>query len=358
VQAAFIEHVEQRFQAFVGRLNPGPTIAVLCHSDADGIAAGAILARSLQRIGHHVVVEVTGKGEHAWSSSIRDRLLAAEPQALIITDLGSRATPILDNVPTLLIDHHRPEGIPPNAVLLTGYGEAPTPTSGLLAYHCAAAISDAEDLQWIAAISILSDIGDSAPFTLLTQAKARYKATPLRDATTLLNAPRRSASGDARPALRLLLTCDGPREIIRGSAPEVALLKAAKAEVNQAFAQAKKAAPRFSGNVAAIRIHTPCQIHPLIAQIWRTRLPNYIVLGVNTGYLPGFVNFSARSPRSINLLDFLRNNAPADAGDAYGHGHDHASGGALNYAAWNEFSDRLGFGPELHVPSTGHENQP
>ncbi|HEY0735537.1 MAG TPA: DHH family phosphoesterase [Herpetosiphonaceae bacterium] len=355
MQAALVEQLQQQFQAFVGRLSRGPAIAVLCHSDADGIAAGAILTRALQQIDHTVAVEVTRKGENAWSPSVRERLAESNPQALIVTDLGSRDQPILENVPTLLLDHHRPEGIPPNAELLTGYGEEPTPTSGLMAFWCAQAISQADDLDWIAAISILSDVGDKAPFALLDEAKQRYKATPLRDATTLLNAPRRSASGDARPALRLLLTCNDPREIIRGDAPEVALLKQAKTEVNQAFAEAKKASPRFSGSVAMIRIHTPCQIHPLTAQIWRTRLPKYIVMGVNTGYLPGYVNFSARSSRDINLLDFLRENAPADAGDAYGHGHNQASGGALKYAAWNEFVDRLGFGPELKVQSEAEE---
>ncbi len=349
MQAAFINELQDRFRAFVGQCTPGPTIGVLCHNDADGIAAGAILTRALRRIGHTVTVEATRKGEHAWSSTVRARLSQVAPQALIVTDLGSRDQAILADVPTLLLDHHRPEGVPPGAVLLTGYGHDPTPTSGLLAYWCAAAITEAADLDWIAAISMLSDLGDRAPFELLAAAKQRYKATPLRDATALLNAPRRSASGDAAPALQLLLTSDDPRAITRGSAPEVALLKAAKTEVNQAFAEAKKAAPVFIGNVAAIRIHTACQIHPLVAQIWRTRLPKYIVMGVNTGYLPGYVNFSARSPKELNLLEFLREHAPADAGDAYGHGHDQASGGALRYAAWNQFIAGLGFGVELQV---------
>ncbi|HEX6290344.1 MAG TPA: DHH family phosphoesterase [Herpetosiphonaceae bacterium] len=351
MRAADIDDLQQQFRAFVGRLVHGPTIAVLCHSDADGIAAGAILVRALRQLGHTVAVEVTRKGEHGWSASVRDRLDRVKPQALIVADLGSRDQPILADVPTLLIDHHRPAGVAPNAALLTGYGHDPTPTAGLLAYWCASAVTDTDAWCWIAAISILSDIGERAPFALLDDARRRYKATPLREATTLLNAPRRSASGDTTPALHLLLTSDEPRAIISGAAPEVERLKQAKTEVNRAFAEAKKAAPRFSGNVAAIRIHTPCQVHPLIAQIWRTRLPTYIVLGVNTGYLPGYVNFSARAPRELNLLDFLRQHAPADAGAAYGHGHDQASGGMLRYSAWNEFIDGLGFGPEMHVQS-------
>jgi hypothetical protein len=38
-------------------------------------------------------------------------------------------------------------------------------------------------------------------------------------------------------------------------------------------------APRrnSAGALAVVRIHTACQVHPLIAQIWRTRLPKYIV---------------------------------------------------------------------------------
>lgn len=349
MQPAFEAEIRATFRAWIAALQPGQPVGVLCHSDADGLPAGAILARTLARLGHAVITDVTGKAEHAWSASVRERWAARTIQALIVTDLGSRDAAIVPGVPTLLIDHHRPNGTPPDATLITGYGQQPTPTAGLLAFSCSQAVAAVDDLLWLAAISLLSDIGDNAPFALLAAAKQRYKATPLRAATTLLNAARRSASGDARPALDLLLSADDPRDITRGAAPEVALLQAAKKEVNAAFAEAKKAAPHFSGAVAMIRIHTPCQVHPLIAQIWRTRLPRYIVMGVNTGYVPGRVNFSVRAGRQHNVLEFLREHAPADPGEWYGHGHDQASGGALLYAAWNEFATGLGFGPEMLV---------
>lgn len=349
MQSTFIAETQARFRAFTDRLNPECPIAILCHSDADGIAAGALLTETFRRLGHTVVTDVTLKGESAWSEQVHVRLRAANPQALVVTDLGSRDAPILPDVPTLLLDHHQPRGVPPGAELLTGYGQEPTPTSGLLAWWCGQAVTEIDDRLWIAAISLLSDLGDKAPFAELDQAKQRYKATPLRDATSLLNAPRRSATGDARPALDLLLKADGPRDVTRGDAPEVAQLQAAKAEVNRDLAEAKKASPKFSGQVAMIRMHSPCQIHPLIAQSWRGRLRGFIVMGVNTGYLPGLVNFSARAPQNINLLDFLREHAPADAGDAYGHGHDQASGGSLHPQAWNEFATGLDFGPDMLV---------
>jgi len=249
----------------------------------------------------------------------------------------------------LLVDHHRPLGVAPNAELITGYGERPTPTSGLLAYWCCEAVADIADLKWIAALSILSDLGDEAEFTLLDEVRRQFRPALLREATTLLNAARRSSSGNARPALDILLRARTPEDIVNSHSPEADYLRACKAEVNAAFTEAKKAAPKFSGPVAIIRMHTPCQVHPLVAQIWRTRLRKYIVMAVNTGFRPGYVHFSARCGPETNLIDFLRANAPADTDEGYGHGHDQASGGALTYAAWNEFVQKLGFGPEMLV---------
>lgn len=117
------------FRPFVDRLDRGRPVAVLCHSDCDGLAAGAILAKSLERAGHATALEVTGKGGSAWDATSREQLRRHQPQALVVADLGCRDEPVLPGVPTLFVDHHRPEGVPPGAILVTGYGTEPTPTS-------------------------------------------------------------------------------------------------------------------------------------------------------------------------------------------------------------------------------------
>jgi single-stranded-DNA-specific exonuclease len=73
------------------------------------------------------------------------------------------------------------------------------------------------------------------------------------------------------------------------------------------------------------------------------------VIAANTGYRPGWVHFSVRSATGVNLIDFLRDRAPASADADYGGGHEQASGGALRVASWNEFVAGLGFGPEAQV---------
>jgi single-stranded-DNA-specific exonuclease len=340
---------QDTFRRFLERLPEAANVVILCHSDADGLAAGALLFKTLPKLGYLVSVRLIGKGENAWSEQTRDLLSDSDEEGIIVADLGSQEHSIQPGVPLLVIDHHRPRGIAPGAFMISGYGQHPTPTSGLLAHWCCETIVSVDGLLWITAVSLMGDLGEKAPFEELTLAKKRYKGTVLRELTSLINAARRSGSGNAIPAFDLLLKAKNPDDALSGKHPELEKLKAARDEVTAALNQAKKAAPKFSGKVALIRMHSPCQIHPLIAQIWRTRLKDYIVMGVNTGYRPGYVHFSARCPASVNLIDFLRANAPGEVDEGYGGGHDHASGGALPYAKWNEFVAGLGFGSEMKV---------
>ncbi len=242
----FVASGREKFGRFVesARAADGETL-VLCHSDADGLTTGAILTLALRRAGLTVRVEATGKGGSAWSDETVALLEKHRPSALIVGDLGVRAEPVSPTgVPTFFIDHHRPSGLPPDAEthVVTGYGLDPTPTSGLIAFACVGGLPDVnvDDLDWIAAISVLGDIGDKAPFAVLAPAKKRYGAGVLRDATTLLNAPRRSATGDASGALALLLSVGHPREISDGTRPESAALRRDKEEVHAAMTEAKK----------------------------------------------------------------------------------------------------------------------
>lgn len=73
------------------------------------------------------------------------------------------------------------------------------------------------------------------------------------------------------------------------------------------------------------------------------------MIAANTGYRSGWVHFSARSAKRIDLIGFLARRAPRGAGEAYGSGHQEATGGALECAGWNEFVANLGFGPDMQV---------
>lgn len=322
---------------------------ILAHHDADGLSSAAILARALRAAGRRVAIRIVGHGENPWSEEIRAELERSSSGGLIVVDLGVRSGVLRAGTPTVVLDHHVPQGTPAGAVVISGFGMSPTPTSSLLAYRCASALADFDDLLWLAALGIVGDAAEGYGFPEMAQARARHGATLLRAAAALINQPRRSSSGDARPALSLLLKANDPREILSGEHPETAHLIAARDEVRSELARVRRTAPRVAGRVALIRFASTCQIHPLIAQMWSTRMKGRIVVAANTGFRPGWVHFAVRTAEDVDLVQFLRERAAPGADAHYGGGHRQASGGALRLGQWDDFVRELGFGPGMEV---------
>jgi single-stranded-DNA-specific exonuclease len=334
------------FRSMVGRFDPGAAPLILGHFDADGLSAVAILARALERFGRPADIRLVGKGENPWSLEMREELARRSPGGLIVADLGVREGELAPGVPTVIIDHHVPTGTPGDAVVISGHGLTPEPTSSLLAYWCAQALGPADDLLWLAALGLIGDMAEASGFSEMAEAQRLYGKTALRNAVSLINAPRRAAAADAAPALALLMKGDGPKDVLSGKYPETAELLAAKAEVKGELDLAKRVGPKVRGDVALIRFQSPCQIHPLVAQQWRRRLKDKIVLAANTGYRPGWVHFAARTASGTNLIQFLHEHKPEGADENYGSGHVQATGGALRPAEWNAFVVGLGFPDE------------
>ena len=345
-----------RFAAWADPLDVPPLIA--SHDDADGLSSAALLARAWEaHRGVRPAIRLVGRGQNAWDAAFAAELAARPPASLVIADLGVAGTRPAPGVPLAVIDHHVPTGTPENATVLSGYGLAPTPSTSVLAHWCAAGLGEVGDLDWLAAVGLIGDYGDRANFPLIAAAKTRYGAGKLRETVSLVNAPRRSAAGDAAPALELLLKAGSPKDAVDGGHPETEFCQAAREEVKLAVAEGRKQPPRFGSrygsDVAIVRADSPCQIHPLIAQSWTGRLrrkdrPGVIVFAANAGFHPGQVSFSGRASGDVDIIDLLARHRPEGADPTrYGNGHRKASGGTLPVEAWNAFAQDLGFGPDV-----------
>lgn len=331
-----------RFAAAFAAFAPDRPVVLLGHNDADGLSAIAILGRALARISRPARLRIVGRGENAWTAQMRAELATQAPGGVIVCDLGVGPADAAPAAPTIIVDHHVPRGSGVGEVI-SGLEFDPAPTTSLLAYWCAGALAEVDDLLWLAALGVIGDMAEAAGFGEMEEARRRYGVTRLRRAVTLINAARRRGSGDATPALSLLMTAEGPEEVLSGRRPETAELEAAKAEVAAALEQARRIAPKVRNGVALIRADSPCQIHPLLAQRWRSRLKNEIVLAANAAFRPGWVHFAVRSGRDVDLIEFLARRAPPGADENYGSGHRAATGGALRNADWNHFIRGLGF---------------
>jgi single-stranded-DNA-specific exonuclease len=350
-QTPTLDVAKQAFDRFVAQISHSSRIVALHDSDADGVTAGVVWQKAFERAGFSAVQRVIPDRErNAWTETNRAIVASTNPAYLFVMDLGSRFEPVIPGIPTCFIDHHYPEGVPDGDTLITAYQWDPIPNTSLIIWELCQTMADLSDLDWIAAIGTLSDLGDRAPFELLSSAKRKYTAKYLKEATALINAARRASHYDPESAARALLHHSSPKALVNSASVDVQHLRDAREEVNTALNEARKAAPTFAGNVALIRMNSPCQIHPLIAQSWRRRLPKYIVIAANEGYMPGRVNFASRS-NSANVLEFLRAQQLSEGEGSYGHGHDQASGGTLPIDRWNELLAKLGFPESVFVSS-------
>ena len=333
----------QTFDAVISQMPRDGNIGLIHDVDADGVAAGVVWQRVLQRLNFRVARLMPDRERNVWTDANRARIAAVNPDFLWVLDLGCRNEKVLPGLQTAFLDHHRPEGVLPEDTLITGYQWDPIPNTSWMAYELALGKVEVEDLDWIAVIGTLSDLGEKAPWPLIAEAKKKYTAKWLKEATALVNAPRRSPDSDPEFAARALMNFDNPKALCESDSPDVRELKTARAQVKAEMEIAKKAAPKFAGEVALITIDSACQVHPLIATVWRGRLPKYHVICANTGYIENRVNFSARSAKGRSVLDFLKSFALSPGEGHFGHGHDGASGGSLPPDRWNELLSKMGF---------------
>jgi single-stranded-DNA-specific exonuclease len=333
---------------------PAP-VAIAMDKDVDGLSAGILVARALARLGKPApLLFPAGKGEHIHTPAMRERIADVSPALLVVTDMGARTGAILPAVPTVIIDHHQPSGTPPGALLVTGFGHEPVAPTSLLAYHLVRRLAPVEDLEWLALLGLVADLGVDAPFADLPAALKRHGRKDVTEAVALLNASRRAPGDPGRRALGVLLAARGPRDISAGLVPGVEELRRCRAVVQAELARCSRVPPRFLGRVALLRFSSEAQIHPVVATRWTRRLAGHIVIAANDGYLPGRVSFAMRTTASVNLVALLRGLPTGPVAGEFAHGHPRATGGsvppadferilgALGERQWTQDGDELG----------------
>lgn len=289
--------------------------AVVPHTDADGLAAGAIALRARGETADDAILLGRGQTPFDPAAPLPDGPLA-------ILDWGVR--PI--GRPALLVDHHAfdTDDAGPAVTVVSSFGERPeVPTAPLMRRLVP------EAPAWLAAVGGAGDAGDAA-FALPECAGA--PKTAVRRLVPLVNAPRRLPDGPVRTALALLVDHDDPKQALAD--PRIAELRDAKAAWRAEFDRVVRTAPQVTSRLAVLRFSTPAQVHPLVATAWARRLAPRVVLAANDGYLPGRVNFAVRGGTHEQDLRALLRGALPEQGGEFAHGHPRATGGSLEPPAF------------------------
>ncbi|MBE2315955.1 hypothetical protein DVA67_008215 [Solirubrobacter sp. CPCC 204708] len=288
---------------------------VVPHTDADGLAAGALALRA--RGEQAAAAALFGRGENPWTTP------PAGMPALL--DWGVRAFA----GPAVIVDHHAPEAEPTaEQVLLSGFGED-TSTSALMRRVLP------DQPAWLAAVGAVGDLGDKG-FALPECAGA--PKTAVRKLVPLVNAPRRGPGLDGvRTALALLVEHDDPKAALAD--PRIAELEAARDAWRADWERVRRTAPAVGERVAVVRFSSSYQLHGLTAQMWAKRLAPRPVLAANDGYVDGRVHFSIRGGEG-DLRELLRTALPDQQGE-FAHGHPRATGGSIAPDEFERLLDAL-----------------
>lgn len=338
-------------RAFLAAIPPGAQVALVMDGDADGLSAGRIVAAALQARGASVAPVFPLRGEHGFSPAVAERVRAAAPSHVVLVDTGASAENPLAPLPVLVLDHHRPlGGTPPGTVYCSSYSRKPTENSSLIAWIVCRDLADLRVLDWVVLVGVFGDLGSADAFPELAESVSRHPGTALKRCVSLLNAARRSAACDPATAWEALVRAQSPKDLSRGSTPAVTRLRGYYEDLRVAMDVSFRAAPKFGGRNALVRIDTPCLIHGILASRWVNRLPGYRVIVANAGYLPGRVVFSMRTAQQESLIQYLNEqSAGLDLeGGRLGYGHDRATGGIVPPAAFAELLRRMGFEEERY----------
>jgi single-stranded-DNA-specific exonuclease len=294
--------------------------AVVSHTDADGLAAGAMALRARYEDADAAVLLPAGTSPFAPGARLPEGPLA-------LLDWGVRPF----DRPGVMIDHHVPEAAPrEDQIVVSSYGEQPeTPTAALLRR----VLPDAP--AWLAAVGAVAELGHAG--FALPECDGAPRAA-VRRLAGLVDAPRRCPGGPVRTALALLVDHDDPGEALLDL--RVAELEQAKRIWKAEFDRVARTPPRVGERVALVRFSSVCQVHPLVATTWARRLAPRVVLAANDGYLEGRVTFAARGG-GVSLPALLRAALPGVGGE-FAHGHDRASGGSLTPDEFERLLSALG----------------
>ena len=327
---------------FLGALRGN--VVILSHVDADGLCAATIFKRFLEKAGIRYRHVWPDKGENAYTPATIKRLREIKPDALIVLDLGVMADDLVAGVPTLFIDHHRPYGRPPGALVVSSYGEDPTPPTTYVAYDALSAVGNGlEDIAWLCAIGTAGDIGTGFVFEHKECATGEFKRKDVVNAEVLINSAKRASAYDIAASAGLLDNAKILDDLVRADSPAVAKLSSYRREVNSEVRRCRHEGPNFLWRVAVIPFKSQCDIQGLIAEPWRRRLSKYFVIAANFGYIEGKVAYVIRTQLETSVIDFMESLKPTGYAGHVVFGHDRAGSGLIEKDIWEAIAARMGF---------------
>jgi single-stranded-DNA-specific exonuclease len=223
----------------------------------------------------------------------------------VVVGLGGSVPPLRIG-PTLLLDDQRTAEQPEGLLHVSSAQAEPVAPTSLLTYFLGAPLGLPPELEWLALLGTLADVGPEAPFPGFKDALKRHGRIPLQDLVSLLNGARRAADFDVARAVSVLVRAETATEIARGRVEGTDWLRSCREQVQAEVKHWARLPPRIEGRMALVVLSSRADVHPLLALRWAQQLPEHVILVANTGLKPGQVHYALRSKSEPDVRGLLR----------------------------------------------------
>jgi len=228
----------QKFKSFIASITPRDRVAVVHHTDADGICSGFICAEALERLGYKPVL-VEARAVRELNTSLAKKLKQYEITKTVCTDLVldqfiTTVERISEFCDLLIIDHHpRRSDVASKSVIVikqTDLGIDKYYPASKLAYDLFSEVADIKDLDWVAACGVVGDVGYTQNKRFVDSVMRRHNVFPAQDlfgtdigkAASYIGGAGSIVPNKIKQALRILKKANHPKDILKSELASLA----------------------------------------------------------------------------------------------------------------------------------------
>ncbi|MFH1787087.1 MAG: DUF359 domain-containing protein [archaeon] len=346
VASLFIDYYIKRGKEFFERIQKKDKVFVVHHTDADGCTSGALVLKKLEEIGVTKVEAASPQNSPVIEKGIRDRIKEFAPDARIVVDMGNENTKYLRKlsrrIKVCVIDHHKLFSPDFGRTVLVNPHLAKAP----LSMNPSAAYFVQKCTQGPAWLSVVGSIGDKGLGKIRDMERQVREAdnitiSELEECGILVNSAEAYENGGAQIALKALLECKKPKDLLYGYRENTVKLRKMKEMVHgcvlDIIKNHKKSAKFYNDvKLVALEVGTQYSIKSNVADFLQDKHPKWVVMIYRKEN--GRVNLSVRTHTKVDLASALK---VALKGIGKGGGHAPAAGGMVKAKDFDKFMERF-----------------
>lgn len=333
------------FEKFINNIRPEDSVAVIHHTDCDGICSGFIVRESLKRLKKEVIYS-TAVHISALNSGLVNKLKQKKITKVIFTDLIADQIPgLLDELKfakVLVIDHHKPyesneRVIKPDYLGIDCYYPA-----SKLVYDLFSSLVNISDLDWVSAVGLVGDAGYPQSKKFVDEVMKKYKIAPKEDIfETKLGeiAKLINNSGDIIPnkiqlAIRTLRKAKSPDDMFAPALMKVS--RVIEKEINKEMNNFRKNAERYD-DLLFYEIKTQYHIRGAVITRLGFEITDKTLIIIEKDK-DKYTASARRQDGKVKVNELL---ASATEGFGNGGGHDKAAGASFLVKDLAKFKENL-----------------